>query len=78
YHCFRITKPPRLVVEMTNTVHNWKQKELEVGNFLLKRIRSGQFQNEPVKITRVVLDLERAVEYEATATEEQIILTIFA
>ncbi len=63
---------------MTNTVHNWKQKELEVGNFLLKRIRSGQFQNEPVKITRVVLDLERAVEYEATATEEQIILTIFA
>jgi len=78
YHCFKITKPPRLVVEMTNTVHNWKQKELEVGNFLLKRIRSGQYQNEPVKIARVVLDLERAVEYESTATEEQIILTIFA
>ncbi|MDH5173624.1 MAG: AMIN domain-containing protein [Elusimicrobiota bacterium] len=78
YHCFRITNPPRLVVEMTNTVHNWKEKELEVGDFLLKRIRSGQYQNEPVKITRVVLDLERSVEYEATATEEQIILTIFA
>jgi len=78
YHCFKITKPPRLVVEMTNTVHNWKQKELEVGNFLLKRIRSGQYQNEPVKIARVVLDLERSVEYESTATEEQIILTIFA
>lgn len=78
YHCFKITNPPRLVVEMTNTVHNWKQKELEVGNFLLKRIRSGQYQNEPVKIARVVLDLERPVEYESTATEEQIILTIFA
>ncbi len=78
YHCFKITKPPRLVVEMTNTVHNWKEKELEVGNFLLKRIRSGQYQNEPVKIARVVLDLERPVEYESTATEEQIILTIFA
>jgi len=78
YHCFKITEPPRLVVEMTNTVHNWKQKELEVGNFLLKRIRSGQYQNEPVKIARVVLDLERPVEYESTATEEQIILTIFA
>jgi len=77
YHCFKITNPPRLVVEMTNTVHNWKQKELEVGNFLLKRIRSGQYQDEPVKITRVVLDLERPVEYESTATEEQIILTIF-
>ncbi len=78
YHCFKITKPPRLVVEMTNTVHNWKEKELEVGDFLLKRIRSGQYQNEPVKISRVVLDLERPVEYEATATEGQIILTIFA
>ncbi|MFB0527740.1 MAG: secretin N-terminal domain-containing protein [bacterium] len=77
YHCFKITKPPRLVVEMTNTVHNWKQKELEVGNFLLKRIRSGQYQDEPVKITRVVLDLERPVDYESTATEKQIILTIF-
>ena len=77
YHCFKITNPPRLVVEMTNTVHNWKQKELEVGNFLLKRIRSGQYQNEPIKIARVVLDLEMPVDYESTATEKQIILTIF-
>ncbi|HUW22538.1 MAG TPA: AMIN domain-containing protein [bacterium] len=77
YHCFKITNPPRLVVEMTNTVHNWKQKELEVDNFLLKRIRSGQYQNEPIKITRVVLDLQRPVDYESTATEKQIILTIF-
>jgi len=77
YHCFKITNPPRLVVEMTNTVHNWKQKELEVDNFLLKRIRSGQYQNEPIKITRVVLDLQMPVDYESTATEKQIILTIF-
>jgi len=77
YHCFKITNPPRLVVEMTNTVHNWKEKELEVGDFLLKRIRSGQYQNEPVKIARVVLDLAKPVDYESVATEEQIILTIF-
>lgn len=78
YHCFKITNPPRLVVEMTNTVHNWKEKELEIGNFLLKRIRSGQYEDEPVKITRVVLDLEMPVDYESTATEKQIILTIFS
>jgi len=77
YHCFKITNPPRLVLEMTNTVHNWKQKEIEIGDFLVKRIRSGQYQNEPVKITRVVLDLVRPVEYESTATEKQIVLTIF-
>jgi len=77
YHCFKITNPPRLVVEMTNTVHNWKEKELEVGDPLLKRIRSGQFQDEPIKITRVVLDLENPVDYESTATDKQIILTIF-
>jgi len=76
YHCFKITNPPRLVVEMTNTVHNWKEKELEVGDFLVKRIRSGQYQNEPVKITRIVLDLAKPVDYESTATEKQIILTI--
>jgi type IV pilus assembly protein PilQ len=77
YHCFKITNPPRLVVEMTNTVDNWKQKEIEIGNFLIKRIRSGQYQGEPVKITRVVLDLVRPVDYESTATEKEIILTIF-
>lgn len=78
YHCFKITNPPRLVVEMTNTAHNWKEKELEIGNSLLKRIRSGQYEDEPVKITRVVLDLEMPVDYESTATEKQIILTIFS
>jgi type IV pilus assembly protein PilQ len=77
YHCFKITNPPRLVVEMTNTVDNWKQKEIEIGNFLIKRIRSGQYQGEPVKITRVVLDLVKPVDYESTATEKEIILTIF-
>ncbi len=64
YHAFKIANPPRLVVEFTNTEHNVKNHELAINGDLIKRVRSGQFQNEPVKIARVVIDLKRASEYQ--------------
>ena len=78
YHCFKITKPLRLVVEMTDTLHNWSKKEIEVGDTLIKRVRSAQFQNEPIKISRVVLDLKRKVSCKDKMDEvtNKIILTV--
>jgi len=75
YNIFKISNPPRLVIELFNTEHALKQKELNVENNIIKRIRSGQFQNEP-KIARVVIDLEKMVDYKATQKENQIILEI--
>ncbi|MFH1421629.1 MAG: AMIN domain-containing protein [Planctomycetota bacterium] len=74
YHAFKISNPPRIVVEFTNTEHNWKQKELEVNSNSIKRIRSGQFQNEPVKIARVVVDLTQMFEYELKAVGKDVVL----
>lgn len=76
YHPFPVHDPERLVMEMVNTLHNWSQRDIEVGHPILKRVRSAQFANEPVKITRVVLDLEQPIYYNATSTQKQIILTV--
>lgn len=76
YHAFKISNPPRIVVEFTNTEHNWKQKELEVKKQPIRRIRSGQFQNEPVKIARVVVDLYKIVEYELKGKGNEVTLIL--
>jgi hypothetical protein len=79
YHCFKITKPLRLVIEMTNTLHNWSQKEIDdIGDSLINRVRSAQFQNEPVKISRVVLDLKDKVSYKSELDDitNQLVLTL--
>ncbi|MBU2614749.1 MAG: AMIN domain-containing protein, partial [Elusimicrobia bacterium] len=72
YNVFKISNPPRLVAELFNTEHDLKQKEISVNNGIIKRIRSGQFQNEPAKITRIVIDLIKMVDYEAVQTDNQI------
>ncbi len=60
FHIFKVTNPPRLVVEMVGTVYNDSSREIEVDNDVLKRIRVGQYKDDPVKIARVVLDMAAA------------------
>lgn len=77
FHVFKVTNPPRLVIEMVDVVHNWSKKEIEVNGNLIKRIRSGQYKDSPVKIVRVVLDM--AVEdyyYEEVSTKNQITIPV--
>lgn len=78
YNAFTISNPPRIVIEFTNTEHNIKQKELEVNKTPIKRIRSGQFQNEPVKIARVVVDLDKTAEYEVKGNANVVTLSIIS
>ena len=77
YSCFKVTDPPRLVVEMTDTINSWSEKEISVNNTLVRKIRSSQFQDEPVKIVRIVLDLTRDINYEAVSTPDNITITVF-
>lgn len=77
FHVFKVTNPPRLVIEMIDAVHNWNKKEMEVGNSLIKRVRSGQYKDKPVKIVRVVLDM--AVDeynYKEVTGSKQIVLSV--
>jgi type IV pilus assembly protein PilQ len=76
HHVFKISNPPRLVVEFSNTEHNVKNKEMEVNGTLIKRIRSGQFENEPVKIARIVIDLAKMTEYSLKDNGNNVILVL--
>lgn len=76
FNIFKVGSPPRLVVELIQTENDWKTKVISPEkNPIFTRIRSGQFQNEPVKIARVVMELKSAVEFE-TKTEGQTIWVI--
>ncbi len=69
YHVFRVSDPPRLVIEMVNTRHKWEQKQKQASDIFIKRVRSGQYRSEPVNITRVVLDMVTD-KYEYTDSRE--------
>ncbi|OGS17873.1 MAG: hypothetical protein A2219_01695 [Elusimicrobia bacterium RIFOXYA2_FULL_50_26] len=76
YHAFKIENPPRIIIEFTNTELNLKQKNIEVDGKTIKRIRGGQFQNDPVKIARVVLDMNSMAEYQLNGKGTRVTLTL--
>lgn len=76
YNVFKIASPPRLVIELSDTKNAWKPRSVTLrSNAYFKRIRAGQFQNQPKKIARVVVDLKTPVEYEARADGNNVVLT---
>ncbi|MFH1368251.1 MAG: type IV pilus secretin PilQ [Elusimicrobiota bacterium] len=76
FNIFKISNPPRLVIEFTNTEHDVKSKEIEVNGKLIKKIRSAQFENEPTKIARVVVELNQMVEYDLKGNSSEVTLTL--
>ncbi|PKN02343.1 MAG: hypothetical protein CVU77_00645 [Elusimicrobia bacterium HGW-Elusimicrobia-1] len=76
FNAFKITNPQRLVIDFTGIEHNLKTKETVVTDHaIVSRIRSGQFQNEPIKIARAVLDLKQDTGYELKARGNEVVLT---
>lgn len=56
--------PEKIVVDLKGTINNWPRKRfdnLPFGSF--ERIRTSQFQVKPELVTRVVLDVNRAIGY---------------
>lgn len=78
YHAFKISNPPRVVVEFTNTEFNAKNREISVNGAIVKRVRSTQFKNDPVKIARVVVDLNKAADYELVGAGKLVTLSLKA
>ncbi len=77
FHVFRVSNPPRLVIEMVDTIHNWHKKEIDVGGNIIKKIRSGQYKDKPVKMVRAVLDMAvEDYEYEQVSTDNQITISV--
>lgn len=73
----KILEGDRVVVDIINanmavtqTTHNLD------GVAGISTIRVGQFETDPVKITRIVLDLDKSVEYHLYLSQDRNILTI--
>ncbi|MFH1724127.1 MAG: AMIN domain-containing protein [Elusimicrobiota bacterium] len=66
YSAFVAKDPPRLVVDLMKTEHAALDRSRPGDGDFLKGVRSGQFESEPVPITRVVFDLVEPVRYSAS------------
>lgn len=76
FNAFKITNPLRLVIDFTDVEHNLKTKEITVAdNKIFSKIRSGQFQNEPIKIARAVIELKSDVAYEVKSKNSDVTVT---
>lgn len=77
YYLFKISNPPRLVIEFTSTLVEMKKKDIKVKNCFIKKIRVGQYKDEPIKIARIVFDLPGdEVYYDALSAGNQVIISI--
>ncbi len=77
YYLFKISNPPRLVIEFTSTLVESEKKEIKVKNCFIKKIRVGQYKDEPIKIARIVFDLPTdEVYYDALSAGDQILIAV--
>ena len=75
FRVFSLSRPPRVVVELSQTVHGPKPYEAAVNDGILDRIRSAQFKSSPEMVTRIVLDIKKMVPYKSTREGDGIVLS---
>lgn len=75
YSPFSLTGPPRLVIDIPNATLTWEKKEIGVERSVVKKVRAGQFSEEP-RIARVVLELGEEAKYALRSEENRIILEV--
>jgi len=75
FNAFSLDNPQRLVVDLKDTEINVARREIS-GSGDITQIRLGQFQNEPQKICRMVVDLKNKVPYEITTDGKKIYVQI--
>ncbi len=66
YHDFQVEDPYRIVIDLENISMNLANKNYEVNNPYVEKVRTGQFQIVPEKIGRVVFDMKNPCSYEIT------------
>ncbi|MFC1501614.1 AMIN domain-containing protein [Elusimicrobiota bacterium] len=78
YNIFALSKPERLVIDFSNTEYAIKKGIIPVSNPFVEKVRGSQFKKDPVKVTRMVIDLKKSgIDYEVTKEDEVIILSFF-
>ncbi|GEM_PF-4207457 len=62
YLTSRIFNPAMIVIDIPNTIPDLPESPLSVGMHNVRRIRHSQYRVEPVKTTRIVVDLDEWVD----------------
>src|SRR6185369_14449014 len=73
----KLTGPDRVVIDLPNAVPMGKGRELAVGSGDIKSVRYARFQMDP-PVTRVVVDLKSAQDFELTPVGNKLMLTFHA
>lgn len=76
YNTFWLSDPRRLVVDLLNTELNWRKKALTVDGPVIQQVRSGQFQDKPARIARVVILLSQPIDYTTESSDNRIVITL--
>jgi type IV pilus assembly protein PilQ len=63
WETLELQNPERLVVDLKDTVSRVGTSQLPVGDNGVQRVRAGQFRLSPQPVSRVVVDMDRAVPY---------------
>ncbi|KPK99505.1 MAG: hypothetical protein AMJ90_09460 [candidate division Zixibacteria bacterium SM23_73_2] len=73
-------KPHRIVIDFANAVHKLPRNDFyDIPQGIIKDIRTSQFQVNPEKITRVVLDLKNEALYQVEdKTKNKVTFSIFS
>ncbi len=71
----KLSNPDRVVVDLANAVPGTRTRTINVNSSGVKAIRMGRFQDNP-PVTRVVVDLAGARDYEVIPHEDSVVLKI--
>ncbi len=71
YESFTLPDPPRLVLDIPNAVNAIPQP-VSARPPLVKAVRASQYREQPLKVVRIVLDLEKPLTYEVKSAENQL------
>jgi len=75
YETRTLTGPPRLVVDLPQSILVARERQLTVDDPAVKGVRLGQFQSQP-PVTRLVVDLAVLVPYDVQATPEGLLVIL--
>ncbi len=59
-----IDNPPRLAIDLAGVIEHSRVRQIPVANSDVKAVRVGQFSPAPDAVARVVLDLNKSVQYD--------------
>lgn len=73
---FTLPAPDRLVIDLDGVINRVDQYVFPVGSPLVAKVRVAQFRSLPDPVTRLVVDLESAADYQLTSQAQGAVLTI--